>query len=660
MSGVAFANNLDVQTTKVLDNRCAGLSTDTNSITYKAPGLLRYETDNDEWKYYDGTNYVDLIPAGVTPTLNELGDVTLTVVVSNDLLRYNGSVWENTKLAFDNDFTNVNFTSLTNGDLIKYNGSNFINFSPTYLDGAGISDNHLIKVVGGVTTETSFIETSVLNTSTSLQTYIPLGILGLLAGSIETEIFNVTKTRVHLTSTGISTGGGITVTSDGRVGIGIVAPEEELEVDGSIQIDSANVARLKFQQTGQNTHALGEIDAEQDGINGGDLQFYTKVDGASVTEKLRINNVGAIGLLGTNYGTSGQVLTSNGSGSAVSWADQIDTTYTQGTGVTINASNVISIGQSVNVSDSPSFTQLTLGYTGVNQGILNLQAFTNIGTDTVAQIKGILEGTNGGELLFYTKADSGGSLTERLRIANDGNVEFGTGTMNALQVNGTGRMNRVELSTNDNNMALFDNTYAGTSNYQFAKGLHINGIGNNANLNVGVRREGNASNSFAQVHCNRFLGLRSESHIAVEAGTFDIYFWLPAGKYLKINGVNWTQAPSDDRIKFNETLVTNGLDVINQVNVYKYDKVYELGHTPENNPYKKEVGVIAQEIQQIPELVHAVSVNEVTEQFKDKAPNGLPMSVCYDQIHSYHIKATQELHNLVKTLQTRIEVLEQR
>ena len=102
------------------------------------------------------------------------------------------------------------------------------------------------------------------------------------------------------------------------------------------------------------------------------------------------------------------------------------------------------------------------------------------------------------------------------------------------------------------------------------------------------------------------------------------------------------------------------MTTINQVNIYKYDKVYELGHTPENDPFKKEVGVIAQEIQQIPELVHAVSVNEVPAQFKDKAPNGLPMSVCYDQIHSYHIKATQELHNLVKTLQTRIEILEGR
>ena len=40
----------------------------------------------------------------------------------------------------------------------------------------------------------------------------------------------------------------------------------------------------------------------------------------NTTEKLRITSDGALGLNGTNYGTSGQVLTSQGSGSAVQWA----------------------------------------------------------------------------------------------------------------------------------------------------------------------------------------------------------------------------------------------------------------------------------------------------------------------------------------------------
>jgi hypothetical protein len=64
---------------------------------------------------------------------------------------------------------------------------------------------------------------------------------------------------------------------------------------------------------------LSEIRAEQDITNGGALQFFTKVDGGSVTEKLRINNIGAIGIGGATYGAAGSVLQSNGSGSSVSW-----------------------------------------------------------------------------------------------------------------------------------------------------------------------------------------------------------------------------------------------------------------------------------------------------------------------------------------------------
>ena len=92
----------------------------------------------------------------------------------------------------------------------------------------------------------------------------------------------------------------------------------------------------------QNDDALGEIifcgddgtdiasQAAQilgvvDGIPGansmpGRLTFFTTAAGASVpTERMRIASTGAIGLGGAHYGSSGQVLTSKGPGSAPSW-----------------------------------------------------------------------------------------------------------------------------------------------------------------------------------------------------------------------------------------------------------------------------------------------------------------------------------------------------
>jgi hypothetical protein len=205
------------------------------------------------------------------------------------------------------ELTDVTITNVANGQILRYDDSNEVweNNTPTYLDGANLPDNFLIKSVNN-------------------QAVSPVDpLFNVLSGVIQTTTNALgTSKRMNLATGSIATTKGITITESGRVGISILNPEEDLEVDGSIQIDSAVTARLKFQQSGQNPHALGEIDGEQDGTNGGDLQFYTKLDGGSVTEKLRINNIGAVGIGGGNYGNTGQVIVSNGSGNSVSWENQ--------------------------------------------------------------------------------------------------------------------------------------------------------------------------------------------------------------------------------------------------------------------------------------------------------------------------------------------------
>lgn len=114
--------------------------------------------------------------------------------------------------------------------------------------------------------------------------------------------------------------------SNRRVGIGKADPEEDLEIDGNIQLLSSKGNKIIFyDNSGQHEHC--EIDALNDGINGGQLQFYTKIDseGGLVTQKLTINNAGAIGLgpSPVDYGSSGQVLTSDGSNNIVKWRSPI-------------------------------------------------------------------------------------------------------------------------------------------------------------------------------------------------------------------------------------------------------------------------------------------------------------------------------------------------
>lgn len=59
------------------------------------------------------------------------------------------------------------------------------------------------------------------------------------------------------------------------------------------------------------------------GSTGADLIFHTRRSSPSIAnyENLRLTANGEIGIEGSNFGTSGQVLTSGGAGAAVSWAD---------------------------------------------------------------------------------------------------------------------------------------------------------------------------------------------------------------------------------------------------------------------------------------------------------------------------------------------------
>jgi hypothetical protein len=108
-------------------------------------------------------------------------------------------------------------------------------------------------------------------------------------------------------------------TVNNRVGIGITTPQYALDVLGDIRLQSGGTDRLIFHNTTAGEDIVS-VDAIVEG-NGGIWGVRTKVNGSSLSEKIRIDNVGAIGIGGANYGTAGQVLTSNGPGSSVSWAD---------------------------------------------------------------------------------------------------------------------------------------------------------------------------------------------------------------------------------------------------------------------------------------------------------------------------------------------------
>ena len=129
---------------------------------------------------------------------------------------------------------------------------------------------------------------------------------------------NVSDTFLHSTGLNVGTGATIHQPADNVMTLGTNGSERlRIESGGDLKIsndikssdDDFYVYSFKGGSDGQVRSGI-----QYDGTNQR-LEFF-----AGTTEKLRIGTDGQIGIAGANYGTAGQVLTSQGSSSSVQWA----------------------------------------------------------------------------------------------------------------------------------------------------------------------------------------------------------------------------------------------------------------------------------------------------------------------------------------------------
>ena len=186
------------------------------------------------------------------------------------------------------------------------------------------------------------------------------------------------------------------------------------------------------------------------------------------TDRFIVGGAGQIGVGGANYGTSGQVLTSNGSGSAPSWQNASGSSNwtTSGNNIYNNNSGNVGIGtsnpsQKLDVSGSIRLGQYSvLEWGNNNSAKLTIQkglsgaTFTHFGSGNIE-----LNPTSGG-ITFKASSSTAATLT------SSGN--FGIGTTSPatkLDVNGGIRMANSTLTAASSNVGTLRYRTSGNNSY---------------------------------------------------------------------------------------------------------------------------------------------------------------------------------------------------
>ena len=160
------------------------------------------------------------------------------------------------------------------------------------------------------------------------------GTVGIAGTLTYEDVTNVDAVGIITARDGINVTGGVSTFAGITTVTGNTLFAKQVNVSGVSTFQNASsyqftVGAGNLQVNGNSIYGSSKVIIM--GGGGGDTQYYSggssysdhifkTLQGGSQIERFRVGKDGDIGLSGENYGTSGQVLTSGGSGSAATWA----------------------------------------------------------------------------------------------------------------------------------------------------------------------------------------------------------------------------------------------------------------------------------------------------------------------------------------------------
>ena len=299
-------------------------------------------------------------------------------------------------------------------------------------------------------------------------------------------------------------------------------------------------------------------------------------------------------------------------------------------------------------------------------------------TAVKSEINGLSEDINKGELVFYTQSTNTG-LTEKLRINANGKVGIGTTTpVTELEVNGDIKCNTLNYQslnpdpdpTSFCTNTLFYHTRYNVSTRTLGEPIY-------SNLSMPQRIFGGGHIGRSTVIFSGQDGSES-SRIMINAVS-ESSTNSPAFEFMALNAewrityadfkVDQLRGPttyniSDDRLKHNERDISNGLEIIRQINPKFYQRTKNMLGENYNGDLSGQVwwyeaGVIAQELLKIPDLSYCVTGGDhINPDTGEKVID--TYSVKYNDIFVYALSAVKELDTIVQKQTQLISSLEAR